>query len=71
MGYTNVRLLVKQFDVFLSASKLDAVFILLEAFGNSRTIQNASATRFLQTTSVEFDRGGVMTAISIQVLNLR
>lgn len=51
----------------VSANRLHAVFILLEAFGNSRTIQNASATRFLQETSVYFDRGGVMTSISIQV----
>jgi myosin heavy subunit len=30
----------------LTAEKVGAIFVLLEAFGNSRTVMNANATRY-------------------------
>ena len=47
--------------------KLNSMFTLLDAFGNSRTILNTSATRFTQITSLDFDHAGQIAAASIQV----
>ena len=44
--------------------------MLLEAFGNTRTIMNANATRFSQIFSLDFDHSGLISSASIQVLML-
>ena len=40
---------------------------MLEAFGNTRTVMNANATRFSQVFSVDFDHSGVICSASVQV----
>ena len=47
--------------------KLSAVFTLLEAFGNSRTLMNTTATRFTQLFTLDFDTTGQIAAASVQV----
>ena len=47
--------------------RLSAINTLLEAFGNTRTIMNANATRFSQIFSVDFDHSGVIASASVQV----
>lgn len=54
----------------LTPEKVQAAFILLEAFGNSRTIMNANATRFTSLFSVDFDNTGHPVSASIQALLL-
>ena len=52
--------------VFFSADKLNSVFTLLDAFGNSRTIMNTSATKFSSLFSLDFDHTGQIAAANIQ-----
>ncbi|XP_052800261.1 unconventional myosin-XVIIIa-like isoform X4 [Mya arenaria] len=52
----------------LTVDKLNAVTVLLEAFGNSRTILNTSASRFAQLTTMDFDHNGQIVSAAIQVL---
>ncbi|KAL5016328.1 hypothetical protein ScPMuIL_005917 [Solemya velum] len=52
----------------LTVEKLNAVLILLEAFGNSRTILNTNASRFSQITTLDFDHSGQIASASIQAL---
>ena len=47
--------------------KLSSMTLLLEAFGNSRTILNTSASRFSQITTLDFDHNGQVVSASIQV----
>lgn len=47
--------------------KWQALSTLLEAFGNSPTIMNGSATRFSQILSLDFDQAGQVASASIQV----
>jgi len=54
----------------LPIERLSAISTLLEAFGNTRTIMNANATRFSQIFSVDFDHSGVIASASVQVLML-
>ena len=54
----------------LSQEKVSAIFVLLEAFGNSRTIMNANATRFSQMFSIDFDSNGYIASASVQVMML-
>ncbi|OXU31521.1 hypothetical protein TSAR_014275 [Trichomalopsis sarcophagae] len=54
----------------LTIEKLNAVFTLLEAFGNSRTHINTNATRFTQLFSLDFDQSGQIASASLQVLLL-
>jgi hypothetical protein len=49
--------------------RLTAIHLLLEAFGNSRTVMNATATRFTEIFSVDFDHSGLIVSASIQVRN--
>ena len=64
-------LLLKQVLVFFfSVEKLSSVFTLLEAFGNSRTLMNTTATRFTQFFTLDFDSMGQIAAASIQVMLL-
>ena len=54
----------------LSPDKVAAAFVLLEAFGNSRTVINANATRFSSLFSLDFDAGGYIASASVQVMML-
>jgi len=54
----------------LNLERLSAINVLLEAFGNTRTIMNANATRFSQIFSVDFDHSGAICSASVQVLML-
>ena len=50
-----------------AAEKWQAVYTLLEAFGNSATSMNANASRFSQIVSLDFDQAGQVASASIQV----
>ncbi|XP_066594077.1 unconventional myosin-XVIIIa isoform X2 [Prorops nasuta] len=54
----------------LTIEKLNALFTVLEAFGNSRTHMNSNATRFTQLFSLDFDQSGLIASASLQVLLL-
>ncbi|KAL2734130.1 unconventional myosin-XVIIIa isoform X4 [Vespula squamosa] len=54
----------------LTIEKLNALFTVLEAFGNSRTHMNSNATRFTQLFSLDFDQSGQIASASLQVLLL-
>ncbi|XP_057317882.1 unconventional myosin-XVIIIa isoform X3 [Microplitis mediator] len=54
----------------LTIEKLNALFTILEAFGNSKTHMNSNATRFTQIFSLDFDQSGQIASASIQVLLL-
>lgn len=54
----------------MSIEKLNALFTILEAFGNSRTHMNSNATRFTQLFSLDFDQSGQIASASLQVLLL-
>ena len=56
-------------DIF-SVDKLHALTILLEAFGNSRTILNTSASRYSQLMTIDYDHSGQMVSASVQVTAL-
>ncbi|XP_021086842.2 unconventional myosin-XVIIIa isoform X25 [Mesocricetus auratus] len=53
-----------------SVEKWQALYTLLEAFGNSPTIMNGSATRFSQILSLDFDQAGQVASASIQTMLL-
>nr|KAF6457703.1 myosin XVIIIA [Rousettus aegyptiacus] len=53
-----------------SAEKWQALYTLLEAFGNSPTIMNSNATRFSQILSLDFDQAGQVASASIQTMLL-
>ncbi|XP_076684276.1 unconventional myosin-XVIIIa isoform X3 [Andrena cerasifolii] len=54
----------------LTIEKLNALFTVMEAFGNSRTHMNSNATRFTQIFSLDFDQSGQIASASLQVLLL-
>ncbi|KAM8818195.1 unconventional myosin-XVIIIa isoform 4-T4 [Rhynchonycteris naso] len=53
-----------------SVEKWQALYTLLEAFGNSPTIMNNNATRFSQILSLDFDQAGQVASASIQTMLL-
>ncbi|NXL01951.1 MY18A protein, partial [Mesembrinibis cayennensis] len=53
-----------------SAEKWQALYTILEAFGNSSTGMNGNATRFSQIVSLDFDQAGQVASASIQTLLL-
>ncbi|XP_053786637.1 unconventional myosin-XVIIIa isoform X5 [Desmodus rotundus] len=53
-----------------SVEKWQALYALLEAFGNSATIMNGNATRFSQILSLDFDQAGQVASASIQTMLL-
>lgn len=55
------------FFQILTIEKLNALFTVLEAFGNSRTHMNSNATRFSQLFSLDFDQSGQIASASLQV----
>lgn len=54
-----------------AVEKGQALYSLLEAFGNSPTIMNGNATRFSQILSLDFDQAGQVASASIQVRDLQ
>ncbi|XP_075189539.1 unconventional myosin-XVIIIa [Anomaloglossus baeobatrachus] len=53
-----------------SAEKWQAVYTILEAFGNSGSSLNANATRFSQIISLDFDQAGQVASATIQTMLL-
>ncbi|XP_058532693.1 unconventional myosin-XVIIIa isoform X5 [Ochotona princeps] len=53
-----------------SVEKWQALFTLLEAFGNSPSVMNSNATRFSQILSLDFDQAGQVASASIQTMLL-
>ncbi|XP_078081002.1 myosin-XVIIIa isoform X4 [Mustelus asterias] len=54
----------------VTAEKWQAVYSVLEAFGNSTTSMNSNATRFSQIISLDFDQAGQVASASIQTMLL-
>ncbi|KAK1800761.1 hypothetical protein P4O66_005957 [Electrophorus voltai] len=50
-----------------SAEKWQAVYTILEAFGNCGTSMNANASRFSHLVSLDFDQAGQVASASVQV----
>ncbi|XP_068387912.1 unconventional myosin-XVIIIa isoform X9 [Eschrichtius robustus] len=53
-----------------SVDKWQALYTLLEAFGNSPTTMNGNATRFSQILSLDFDQAGQVASASVQTMLL-
>ncbi|XP_043386942.1 unconventional myosin-XVIIIa isoform X1 [Chelonia mydas] len=53
-----------------SVEKWQALYTILEAFGNSSTSMNGNATRFSQIVSLDFDQAGQVASASIQTMLL-
>ncbi|XP_068601584.1 unconventional myosin-XVIIIa [Brachionichthys hirsutus] len=53
-----------------SAEKWQAVYTILEAFGNSCTSMNSNASRFSHIVSLDFDQAGQVASASIQTMLL-
>nr|XP_031324298.1 unconventional myosin-XVIIIa isoform X9 [Camelus dromedarius] len=53
-----------------SVDKWQALYTLLEAFGNSPTVMNGNATRFSQILSLDFDQAGQVASASLQTMLL-
>ncbi|XP_072795113.1 unconventional myosin-XVIIIa isoform X8 [Vicugna pacos] len=53
-----------------SVDKWQALYTLLEAFGNSPTVMNGNATRFSEILSLDFDQAGQVASASIQTMLL-
>ncbi|XP_075891917.1 unconventional myosin-XVIIIa isoform X13 [Nelusetta ayraudi] len=53
-----------------SAEKWQAVYTILEAFGNSSTSMNSNASRFSHVVSLDFDQAGQVASASIQTMLL-
>nr|XP_006817918.1 PREDICTED: unconventional myosin-XVIIIa [Saccoglossus kowalevskii] len=54
----------------VTADKINAVHVLMQAFGSSKTIQSQHSTRCTQLFSLDFDHAGQIAAASLQVLLL-
>ena len=54
-----------------SDQKLEAIYALLEAFGNVSTPRNHNASRFTLLFSMDFDSAGLLTGASVQVCVLK
>ncbi|XP_046684010.1 unconventional myosin-XVIIIa isoform X2 [Homalodisca vitripennis] len=52
----------------VTPEKLNAIWTLLEAFGNARTQTNVNSTRFTHIFSLDFDQSGCIASASIQLL---
>ncbi|XP_077466716.1 myosin-XVIIIa isoform X2 [Stigmatopora argus] len=55
---------------FFSAEKWQAVYTILEAFGNSSTLMNTNGSRFSHVISLDFDQAGQVASASIQTMLL-
>lgn len=50
-----------------TAEKWQAVYSVLEAFGNCSTAMNGNASRFSHIVSLDFDQAGQVASASVQV----
>ncbi|CAI9741202.1 unconventional myosin-XVIIIa-like isoform X3 [Octopus vulgaris] len=55
---------------FITIDKVNSMDVLLETFGNSRTILNTNASRFSKLTTLDFDFSGQVSGITIQIIML-
>ncbi|XP_071316772.1 unconventional myosin-XVIIIa-like isoform X7 [Trachinotus anak] len=53
-----------------STEKWQAVYTVLEAFGNASTCMNGNASRFSHIVSLDFDQAGLVTSASVQTMLL-
>ncbi|XP_019714468.1 unconventional myosin-XVIIIa-like isoform X2 [Hippocampus comes] len=53
-----------------STEKWQAVYTVLEAFGNASSCMNGNASRFSHVVSLDFDQSGLVTSASIQTMLL-
>ncbi|XP_077402912.1 unconventional myosin-XVIIIa-like isoform X3 [Vanacampus margaritifer] len=53
-----------------SMEKWQAVYTVLEAFGNASSCMNVNASRFSHIVSLDFDQSGLVTSASIQTMLL-
>ncbi|XP_051973111.1 unconventional myosin-XVIIIa isoform X1 [Xyrauchen texanus] len=53
-----------------SAEKWQAVYTVLEAFGNCSTVMNGNASRFSHIVSLDFDQAGQVASASVQTMLL-
>ncbi|XP_063344641.1 unconventional myosin-XVIIIa-like isoform X7 [Pelmatolapia mariae] len=53
-----------------STEKWQAVYTVLESFGNASTCMNGNASRFTHIVSLDFDQAGLVTSASIQTMLL-
>ena len=78
---TNIRHIMNYYATIASSTstvsaplftpeKVTAIFCLLEAFGNARTVMNSNASRFSQLVSLDFDNSGVIVSVSVQAMML-
>ncbi|XP_040579720.1 unconventional myosin-XVIIIa isoform X2 [Lepeophtheirus salmonis] len=54
----------------ITTEKVNAIYVLLEAFGHSRTNLNSNASRFTELISLDFDASGGLISASIQAMML-
>lgn len=54
-------------SVFSAAEKWQAVYTILEAFGNGSTAMNSNASHFSHIVFLDFDQAGQVASASIQV----
>lgn len=63
-----IKNVMSSFFFFLTpAEKWQAVYTILEAFGNCSTSMNGNASRFSHIVSLDFDQAGQVASASIQV----
>ncbi|GAB1602168.1 unconventional myosin-XVIIIa-like isoform X2 [Argonauta hians] len=55
---------------FITIDKVNAMDVLLETFGNSRTILNTNASKFTKLTTLDFDFSGQVSGITVQIIML-
>ncbi|XP_037947751.1 unconventional myosin-XVIIIa isoform X2 [Teleopsis dalmanni] len=56
------------YNNFLNAEKVNAINVVIEAFGNTKTVLNSNATRLTQLLSLDFDQTGQIASASVQIL---
>lgn len=55
----------------VTMERLNALHVVLEAFGNAKTLQNANATRCTHLISMDFDQSRQIASASVQVSTIR
>ena len=50
-----------------AVEKLNAVHVLMDTFGGSRTISNTSTTNYTQISTLNFDHSGQIVSAAFQV----
>ena len=54
----------------VTVEKLAAINVLLQGFGNCRTLLNTNASRYTQITTIDYDPSGVIASASVQVCGI-